>query len=348
MKAILKIRRGPGTGLRYDLPEGATLRLGRAPENDIALDAAAISRIHCVFRNEGGVCTVKDMGGVNGTRVNGELVRDAVELNPGDQIVIGKKTLIRFLRVAGPPADGAETQSLREPDRKRPPTDDEPAEKKPASPEPVVADADDESSSFVVAIQVGPEAKPKRKAGLLGRLFARAEPEAEEGDSSLLRLFIRQWQQGNLYAVRPDGTRIPFQDMMERLTKPKLMSLDIRDGGLRGIQIKFSAPVPEMALEMGPDGRPATRKVVEADALRRILPPGDRAKLKSSGPFEVVEDEGLEENPAVREALEKHHRLSITVEGREMYLNLTRQEFAKFANIPRCHRYELAPIQEPT
>jgi len=78
------------------------------------------------------------------------------------------------------------------------------------------------------------------------------------------------------------------------------------------------------------------------------LPPGDRAKLKSSGPFEVVEDEGLEENPAVREALEKHHRLSITVEGREMYLNLTRQEFAKFANIPRCHRYELAPIQEPT
>jgi len=346
MDAVLKIKKGPGRGLRYSLPEGATLRVGRAPENDIVLDDAAISRIHCVFRNESGVCLVKDMGGVNGTQVNGKLVRNAIELNPGDTIVIGKKTLVQFQRDQEPSVGARATQPIKASGRKRahaktPAENHAAAHKEPAAP-----DAEDEPSSFVVPILLDDEAETRRPQGLFKRLFGAKAEGSGEPDSPLLRLFIRQWRQGKLYALGPGGARVPFQDLMDKLVKPQLMELDVRDGGTRGIRVKFSAPVAEMELRMGPDGKPVGRKVVEAEVLERLLPPGDRAQIRAAGPHEVVSDEGLEENPAVRRILEDYSRLSVTVHNREMYINLTRQEFAKFANIPRCHRYELMPIQE--
>ncbi len=48
------------------------ITLGRAPENDLVVDHAEISRKHALFTREDEAWVVKDLGTSNGTRVNGE------------------------------------------------------------------------------------------------------------------------------------------------------------------------------------------------------------------------------------------------------------------------------------
>jgi len=94
MHAVLEVKKGIGVGGRYELREGKALRAGRDTGNEIVLSDLAISRAHCVFELNDEVCTVRDMGGVNGTFVNRTRVQEA-ELADGDLVVIGKKSLIR-------------------------------------------------------------------------------------------------------------------------------------------------------------------------------------------------------------------------------------------------------------
>ncbi|MCM2267643.1 MAG: FHA domain-containing protein [Elusimicrobiales bacterium] len=67
--------------------------LGRKPDNDIALDNAAVSGHHCKFYESGGTWFVEDMNSTNGTFVNGKKTLKA-GLKPGDTVTIVKYSLL--------------------------------------------------------------------------------------------------------------------------------------------------------------------------------------------------------------------------------------------------------------
>lgn len=64
----------PETGRNYRLSESAELNIGRAYDNDIVVQDAAVSRHHACVGLKGGKVYVKDMQSTNGTAVNGETI----------------------------------------------------------------------------------------------------------------------------------------------------------------------------------------------------------------------------------------------------------------------------------
>ncbi len=77
-------------------PFPAMVTVGRALNNDIALNLASVSKVHAYFLQEGGRWTLADQRSANGTFLNGErLVAGArPAIADGDKIQIG--TEIRF------------------------------------------------------------------------------------------------------------------------------------------------------------------------------------------------------------------------------------------------------------
>ncbi len=61
------------------------ITVGRDPECDLVLDEPEISRKHAIIEATHGGLTLRDLGSVNGTFVNGSWVREA-QLKAGDQI----------------------------------------------------------------------------------------------------------------------------------------------------------------------------------------------------------------------------------------------------------------------
>ena len=88
---------------------GPTVRLGRAPQNDVVVDDGTLSRNHLVLRRDGdGGWTIEDAGSSNGSRVNGlRLGRAPVRLDPGARIEAGAVRLtfydasMLYLRLRG-------------------------------------------------------------------------------------------------------------------------------------------------------------------------------------------------------------------------------------------------------
>jgi hypothetical protein len=77
-------------GLReFELDEGRFV-IGRAETCELALDDPLASRQHAVLVTAGNRVTLEDLGSRNGVVVNGEKVRGARVLTPGDTIVVGK------------------------------------------------------------------------------------------------------------------------------------------------------------------------------------------------------------------------------------------------------------------
>ena len=87
---------------------GDRVVIGRSPRSDIVLDAdGQVSRTHAVLDRIAGRWILRDAGSRNGTRVNGEPVHGPVRLRAGDEIRIGRSTLL--LR-AVPPTDDPVTE----------------------------------------------------------------------------------------------------------------------------------------------------------------------------------------------------------------------------------------------
>lgn len=65
--------------------------IGRGEEAQIDLNDEQVSKRHCLLRVEGPVCTLQELGSLNGTRVNGRKLRDetAIRLRHLDEIQIG-------------------------------------------------------------------------------------------------------------------------------------------------------------------------------------------------------------------------------------------------------------------
>lgn len=95
---ILVVDDGPKGGSRYALDRDV-VTAGRHPESDIFLDDVTVSRRHVEITNDSGSYLVADVGSLNGTYINKELVENA-ELVDGDELQIGRFKLT-FLIATG-------------------------------------------------------------------------------------------------------------------------------------------------------------------------------------------------------------------------------------------------------
>lgn len=73
-----------------------TFTLGRAPENDVVLAGAWVSRRHAMVQVAEGSCRLIDLGSANGTFINGARLHGPVRLRSGDLIQIGTRTTLTF------------------------------------------------------------------------------------------------------------------------------------------------------------------------------------------------------------------------------------------------------------
>jgi len=108
-RALLRITE-PGGRQRSVALDGRTMRIGRAAECEIALDDPQVSRQHARLQSRNGVLLLADVGSTNGTRVNGQRIRE-VALGVGDRIEVGGTELL----VAAEPRAGTSDQIDRSP-----------------------------------------------------------------------------------------------------------------------------------------------------------------------------------------------------------------------------------------
>ncbi len=73
-------------------PGGGTI--GRSRECDVVIDDAGVSRQHADIRPGPDGWTVEDLGSTNGVLVNGEEVRGARSLHPGDLVELGSTEIV--------------------------------------------------------------------------------------------------------------------------------------------------------------------------------------------------------------------------------------------------------------
>ena len=86
-EAILKVIRGPQTGVSYELT-GKENTVGRSPKCSIFLNDMTVSRQHATITFESGVFVIRDDNSFNGVWINNVNV-EAKALAPGDIIQIG-------------------------------------------------------------------------------------------------------------------------------------------------------------------------------------------------------------------------------------------------------------------
>ena len=92
LKVLLAPPDSERVGVKFDLEEGET-PLGRiSPPSKIVLKSPKVSKLHCIFKNQGGKLEVADQGSSNGIYVNGKKVIQSA-LKEKDRLVIGEYTL---------------------------------------------------------------------------------------------------------------------------------------------------------------------------------------------------------------------------------------------------------------
>ena len=90
---LLVIRRPFGRAGEWFALRVPTTTLGRAPDCDIVLDDVTVSRRHAECHRDGDRCTFTDLGSLNGSYVNRQVV-DRRELADGGEIWLGQYHLI--------------------------------------------------------------------------------------------------------------------------------------------------------------------------------------------------------------------------------------------------------------
>jgi pSer/pThr/pTyr-binding forkhead associated (FHA) protein len=90
--AVLEVRE-PNQAPRTVAVSARPLRIGRATDSDLVLRDGRVSRQHARLHGRDGVLVLTDLGSTNGTRVNGQRIREVV-LGAGDQIGMGDSVLV--------------------------------------------------------------------------------------------------------------------------------------------------------------------------------------------------------------------------------------------------------------
>jgi Nif-specific regulatory protein len=92
--AYLVVRRDDGFGDVFPLTPGQRYTLGRAPSNRIVLKDDLCSREHAEVSFTGGRWLVRDLNSLNGTRLNGQRLDGEEDLAPGDEVSLGRTSLL--------------------------------------------------------------------------------------------------------------------------------------------------------------------------------------------------------------------------------------------------------------
>jgi len=98
-QGMLVVLHGANAGARIAL-DADLIQVGRHPESDIFLDDITVSRRHAEIVRDSTSYRVRDVGSLNGTYVNRDLVTES-ELSDGDEVRIGKYKLV-FAHGTGP------------------------------------------------------------------------------------------------------------------------------------------------------------------------------------------------------------------------------------------------------
>lgn len=101
LQADLKVLGGKYQGKLIPLNTRQFL-VGREQDCHLRPNSDLVSRHHCIFLVDDYTVRLRDLGSTNGTRVNGELIRQEVVLSDGDRISIGKLELQLVLRKGAP------------------------------------------------------------------------------------------------------------------------------------------------------------------------------------------------------------------------------------------------------
>jgi transcriptional regulator with GAF, ATPase, and Fis domain len=92
--AYLVVRQDDGFGEVYPIQPGGRYTMGRAGTNRIVLKDELCSREHAEVYLSDGAWVVRDMGSLNGTRLNNETVTVERPLEPRDEINVGRTRLV--------------------------------------------------------------------------------------------------------------------------------------------------------------------------------------------------------------------------------------------------------------
>ncbi len=103
---------GPTIVRRWLLDKDVT-RIGRLPDNEIAIDDRWVSRYHAEIRREATRYTVHDVGSKNGTYLNGQRLAMPHALRDGDQISVAPLYVLTFVDYAATaPLPGQQARPL--------------------------------------------------------------------------------------------------------------------------------------------------------------------------------------------------------------------------------------------
>ena len=83
-----------GRDRRALLLDGDRVIVGSAPDGDVVVGDASVSRIHAVLHQLGGRWFIEDCGSRNGTSVNGDRVTSMHLLRPNDEVRLGRARLV--------------------------------------------------------------------------------------------------------------------------------------------------------------------------------------------------------------------------------------------------------------
>jgi pSer/pThr/pTyr-binding forkhead associated (FHA) protein len=89
---MLVVEKGHEVGERFEI-RGPSLTLGRDPASDVFLNDVTVSRQHAVIETIDSEITIRDVGSLNGTYVNGVRV-DEARLQHGDSVQVGRFQMV--------------------------------------------------------------------------------------------------------------------------------------------------------------------------------------------------------------------------------------------------------------
>src|SRR5690554_4130869 len=90
--AILIIHHGRGAGARFLLDSDRAIA-GRHLDAEVFLDDVTVSRQHAEFTRRGTVFSVRDLGSLNGTYLDGQILDGEATLRDGHDVQVGKYRL---------------------------------------------------------------------------------------------------------------------------------------------------------------------------------------------------------------------------------------------------------------
>ncbi len=198
---ILQVIHGPDPGRKLQF-DGERTVLGRHPECDVVLDAAAVSRQHARIVRENGQYFLEDLGSRNGTLLNGAPIKGRRLLHDGDQLVICDLSFQFYGSppsdmLAGPPLSGDSVQLFVDEQDKGNST--------------IMSKVDVSSSRSSMTLDIRPEAKLKAMfeiAHNLSRTLSLDEVLPKLLDS-LFTIFMQADRGFVVLASSPNGPLIP-------------------------------------------------------------------------------------------------------------------------------------------